>query len=223
MDVNANPLFNTDISDVESSSTSSASISSDSYTAPAMTMPPAAVLQTVNIKTHVPVELDIAESNYTEWCCFFDAFVGKFGLSNHLATPLTPADRRDPNWIMRDQCILSWLYNSISKDVLAIFRGNELHRAVYLEGEFHSLVQGDMDVTTFTGRLKKLANAQRDVGQPVCETSQVLNMLRGLNSKFRHAVPVITSNNPPHTFLSVRSYLLLEEQYDREHAKATQH
>ena len=48
-------------------------------------------------------------------------------------------------------------------------------------------------------------------------------MLRGLNSKFRHAVPVITSKNPPRTFLSTRSYLLPEEQYYREHAKATQH
>ena len=57
-----------------------------------------------------------------------------------------------------DQCVLSWLYNSISKDVRAIvrsphttayrvwdgihaqFRDNELHRAVYLESKFRSLV-----------------------------------------------------------------------------------
>jgi hypothetical protein len=31
---------------------------------------------------------------------------------------------------------------------------------------------------------------------------------------------VITSKNPPHTFLSARSYLLLEEQYNKEHAKS---
>jgi hypothetical protein len=37
-------------------------------------------------------------------------------------------------------------------------------------------------------------------------------------------VPVITAKNPPHTFLSACSYLLLEEQYDKKHAKsATQH
>jgi hypothetical protein len=57
------------------------------------------------------------------------------------------------------------LYNSVTKDVLAIvrvsmptahaiwiaiedqFRDNELHRAVYLEAEFRNLVQGDMDMT----------------------------------------------------------------------------
>jgi hypothetical protein len=30
----------------------------------------------------------------------------------------------------------------------------------------------------------------------------VLNMLRGLSSKYRHAIPMITSKEPPHTFLS---------------------
>ncbi|CAD6256857.1 unnamed protein product [Miscanthus lutarioriparius] len=142
---------------------------------------------------------------------------------------------------MRDQCILSWLYNSVSKDVRALvrvprstaytirnsiheqFRDNELHHAVYLEAEFCSLVQEDMDIAAYTGRLKQLADALRDLRQPVRETSQVLNMLRGLNSKFRHAVPVIATENPPHTFLSARSYLLLEEKYDHEHDKAAQH
>ena len=80
-----------------------------------------------------------------------------------------------------------------------------------------------MDTTTYTGRLKRLPDALRDVGQPVRETSQVLNMLRGLSPKYRHTVPVITAKNPPHTFLSVRSYLLLEEQYDKEHAKSVAH
>ena len=44
-------------------------------------------------------------------------------------------------------------------------------------------------------------------------------MLRGLSSKYRHAIPAITAKQPPHTFLSARSYLLLEERYDKEHAK----
>jgi hypothetical protein len=101
------------------------------------------------------------------------------------------------------------------------FRDNELHRAVYLEAEFHNLMQGDMDIKTYTDRLKHLANSLRDVGQPVRETSQVLNMLRGLSPKYRHTVPVITSKNPPHMFLSALSNLLLEEQYDKEHAKST--
>jgi hypothetical protein len=78
-----------------------------------------------------------------------------------------------------------------------------------------------MDITQYTGRLKQLADALRDVGQPVCETIQVLNMLRGLSTKYRHAVSAITTKEPPHTFLSARSYLLLEENYDKEQDKST--
>jgi len=173
MDMESNPLFGVDLSDA--GSYSSSSIDNDP---PAVTTPPAAVLQTVNIKAHVPVELNLAESNYTEWHCFFDAFIGKFNIDSHLSSPPTVEAHRDPWWCMIDQCILSWLYNSISPDVCAPratsysiwssihdqFHDNELHHAVYLEVKFWSLVQGDMDITAYTGRLKQLSNALRDVG-----------------------------------------------------------
>jgi hypothetical protein len=81
-----------------------------------------------------------------------------------------------------------------------------------------------MDIATYTGHLKRLADGLRDLGQPVRDTSQVINMLRGLSPKFRHAVPVITAKKPSHTFLFARSYLLLEEKYDKKHTQtAAQH
>jgi hypothetical protein len=91
-----NPLFNADIFDVESSSTSSAG--GESYTGPTATNigpPTTTVLQTVNIKSHVPVVLELTEPNYDEWRTFFDAFIGKFGLGDHLSSLPTPAQRHD--------------------------------------------------------------------------------------------------------------------------------
>lgn len=180
-----NPLADVDLSDGSSCDTS---VEDLSLSKTLIQTPPHTVLQTVNIHTHVPVELSIAESNYAEWKSFFDTFIGKFGLRSHLTTTPTSANRRDAKWVMVDQCILSWLYNSTSKDVRSIirtpkatafkvwnaicdqFRDNELHRAVYLEAEFRNLVQGDMDIIAYTGRLKHLADALRNVGQPVRET-----------------------------------------------------
>ena len=118
MDVN--PHFEFNQSDADSSSSGSSVSYEASFDAPVLPTPTTAVLQTVNIKTHVPVELNLAESNYTEWRCFFDAFIGKFGLGSHLSSPPTIDNRRDPDWVMKDQCILSWLYNSMAKDVCAI-------------------------------------------------------------------------------------------------------
>lgn len=152
----SNPLY--DIPNSSDASSENSFTSSVDDVPPAVTTPTAAVLQTVNIKSHVPIELDLANSNYAEWCSFFDAFIGKFGLRSHLSSQPTPENRLDREWVMRDQCILNWLYNSVSKDVRALvrvpratayviwtsiaeqFRDNELHRAVYLEAEFHSLV-----------------------------------------------------------------------------------
>jgi hypothetical protein len=122
------------------------------------------VLQTVSIKSHVPIVLELAGPNYDEWRCFFDVFLGNFGLGSHVSSPPTAAPRHDPDWLIVDQCILSWLYNSITKDVHAImrapnattyciwagireqFRDNKLHHAIYLEVEYRNLVQGDMDI-----------------------------------------------------------------------------
>jgi hypothetical protein len=44
------------------------------------------------------------------------------------------------------------------------FRNKELHHVVYLEVEFRNLVQGTMDIAQYTGRLKQLADALKDVG-----------------------------------------------------------
>ena len=107
MDLESNPLYdlpNSSDSDFENSYTSSIDDVS-----PAINTPTAAVLQTVNIKSHALVELDLADPNYAEWCCFFYAFIGKFSLRSHLTSPPTPENRRDREWVMRDQCILSWL------------------------------------------------------------------------------------------------------------------
>ena len=84
-----------------------------------------------------------------------------------------------------------------------------MHRAVILEADFRSVVQGDLSIDAYCTKLKKLSDKLRDVGHPVSEPSQVLNLLRGLNPKYRYVKPVLTSK--PHTFMSARSYLLLEE------------
>jgi hypothetical protein len=102
-----------------------------------------------------------------------DAFLGKFSLTDHVTEPPTASQRRDHDWQVVDQCILSWLYISITKDVRDIvhtpkataytiwnaihdqFHDNELHRAVNLEAEYRNLVQGDMDITQYTVMFKR--------------------------------------------------------------------
>lgn len=138
---------------------------------------------------------------------------------------------------MNDHSVVNWLYTTVNKGVFDIvykpnssaytiwnaieglFRDNELQRAVYLEAELRTLQQGDMSITDYCTRLKTLADSLRDLDQPISEPSQVLNLLRGLNPRYRQVKPVITAKFPPHTFMSARSYLLLEELCDKHDAK----
>ena len=204
------------------------SSSSDDDGEPLLHPAPATVVQTLCIRSHVPVVLDLAESNYSQWRSVFDSTLGKFGLTAHVTSP-APIAHRNAEWVMLDHTMVNWIYNTMSKtvfdivyqphasafsiwsDVEGLFRDNELQRAVLLEAEFRNLQQGDMSMMDYTTKLKKLADNLRDVGQPVPESSQVLNMLRGLNPKYRYIKPIVASRSPPHTFRTARSFLLLEE------------
>ena len=130
---------------------------------------------------------------------------------------------------MNDATITNWIYTTPSHDlqnmvmqpketardvwraVKGLFRDNCATHAVYIEAELWSLHQGDMSISPYGGCLKNLADNLRDVGQPVHEENQVLNMLRGLNQKFSHAISTITSKDPLPSFLQACSTLLLEE------------
>ena len=60
-------------------SSSSSSASSDLL--PHAPQPaPAAVVQQVNIRSHLPVLLDLPTTNYEQWRCLFESVLGKFSL-----------------------------------------------------------------------------------------------------------------------------------------------
>ena len=88
---------------------------------------------------------------------------------------------------MKNQCLMNWLFNTISRDVMRIvrvpgasaftiwsavvdqFHDHQLHRDVYLEAKYLSLYQGDLSITDYIAKLKELADALGNVGQPVSD------------------------------------------------------
>jgi histone deacetylase 1/2 len=154
--------------------------------------------------------------------------LGKYDLAAHI-TALTPAADRTAEWQRQDYVVRSWLYGSISEDILDtimaqdqtayeayalirnLFLDNQLTRAVYLEAQFRAIVQGDLTVTAYCHRLKALSDALADVGQPVTDQTLVLTCLRGLNPRFSDITTLVTMQVPAPTFLQTRSLLLLRE------------
>jgi hypothetical protein len=220
-----------------SSNHSDSSTDDGNFVAPAAS----SQIQGISIRHHVPVILDMDEGNFGQWRHFFESTLEKFGIESHVFST-TPDDERDGEWRRVDSCVKNWILATVSKGVFDIvrrnrhdafslwhavedlFEDNELQRAVYLETELRSVMQGDMSMMAYCTKLKRLADQLSDIGHPVSEPSQVLNLLRGLNPRYRYVKPVITSKSPPHTFQSARSFLLLEElsvQHDAV-AEATQ-
>jgi hypothetical protein len=76
-------------------------------------------LNVASVKTHVPVVLDLAKSNYSKWRMLISVLLGKYELSDHVAFE-TPAADRTAEWNREDFIVRSWLYGSISDEILDI-------------------------------------------------------------------------------------------------------
>ncbi|XP_051190691.1 uncharacterized protein [Lolium perenne] len=171
--------------DLSLSSGSAAALNSGSAAALADLPAPASssslAMNMASIKTHVPVVLDLAKSNYAKWRMLITVLLGKYDLTDHVAMQ-TPMEARTPERTQAYFIVRSWLYGSISEEILDIimadtqtahdaytlirnlFLDNQMTRAIHLEAEFRALVQGDHSVTAYCHRLKSLSDALRDVG-----------------------------------------------------------
>ncbi|KAL6655650.1 hypothetical protein ACP70R_006476 [Stipagrostis hirtigluma subsp. patula] len=183
----------------------------------------------VSVKAHIPVVLDFTVSNYTKWCQFFTTMCGKFGLLAHINGSAPPRPD-DPAWAQADFSVLSWMYGSVSSDILDMtmepdqhardlwvaieeeFRNNKEQRAIYISNQFHTLMQGDMTVAAYCQRLKQLADSLRDLGFAVSDPQLVLNMIRGLAPRFKNQADKLDGAGTAFpSFASARSTLLMAE------------
>jgi uncharacterized membrane protein YgcG len=122
-------------------------------------------------------------------------------------------------------CILDTLTDDLAKIVssqgatardawLAVesqFLGNQETRAIQLETKFHNFVQGDLSVTEYCRRLKKMADDLTALGEVVTDRTLVFNVLRGLNESFTHVGALLRRARPFPTFLQVKDDLSFEE------------
>jgi len=176
------------------------------------TPPPTAMAAyaAVSVQAHVPIKLELRSSNYTKWSNFFEAMCGKFSLLRHInGTP--PPDPCTDAWNEANCAVRSWLYGSVSEDVLDFtmaanqtagqlwvaianhFQANKAPRAIYLSHAFHTLTQGDMSIHDYAQAMKKAAEALRDVDKPVAESEMVLNFITNADPRYNTTGEIIAS------------------------------
>jgi hypothetical protein len=84
-------------------------------------------------------------------------------------------------------------------------------RALHLNAMFLVFVQGDQNVNDYSRKMKGMADALRDLGEPVSDRTFVLNILQGLNNWYDHLKTFLKRVVPFPSFHDVCNDLLLEE------------
>ncbi|CAN6168496.1 unnamed protein product [Urochloa humidicola] len=69
-----------------------------------------------NIRSLIPIVLDITADNYIRWREQFLLTVGKFSLEDHVLLDDTPVGY--PDWTRMDCVVRSWIYSTISNDLV---------------------------------------------------------------------------------------------------------
>lgn len=70
-----------------------------------------------NIKSLIPLTLDIKNPNYQWWSHFFTITVGRFSLSDLLHGKPCPSNISLDDWERGDYLLQSWIYSTISDDL----------------------------------------------------------------------------------------------------------
>jgi hypothetical protein len=181
-----------------------------------------------NIKNLIPIVLDLQSSNYSKWRGHVVLILGRFALQDHVLSDV--ARPTDPAWSRMDCVVVSWIFNTISPDLLDVihepkgvtarfawlgleqqFLNNRESRAMLLNAEFRTLVQGALSIDEYCRKMKSMADALADLGEPVQDRTLVLNLLRGLNERFQFMSQFITRQRPLPSFVDVRPNLRLAE------------
>jgi hypothetical protein len=153
-----------------------------------------------NIRSLIPIVLDVDSGNFGRWRDQFLLTLGKFSLQDHvdLDAPIL-----SPDWARVDCVVKSWILGTLANDLAEVissqgstardawlavefqFLGNREARAIQLETKFCNFFQGDLSISEYCCRLKKMTDDLGTLGEIITNRTIVLNVLRGLNDLIR--------------------------------------
>ncbi|PWA80084.1 myb-like protein P [Artemisia annua] len=183
-----------------------------------------------NIKTHVPLVLDLDQLNYDAWSELFVSHCDSFGLLDHLEGTTTSANATNPDWKKIDSLVKVWIYGTLSTSLLLqtvlkknataasvwkslkdLFHDNKEARALELENELRSMDLGSMSISDYFKRIKVIADLLANIDSPIEDKTLVMYAINGLDDKFEHVTSIIRHSTKRPTLLEARSMLLVEE------------
>ncbi|KAE8705655.1 putative aspartic protease [Hibiscus syriacus] len=198
-----------------------------------------------NIKTHVPIILEMENVQYTNWAELFKVHYRSHKVLYNIIPPkskdgkatesTTLSQEEQELWDTLDAVVVQWIYSTISTDLLNtvieadvsamslwnrlrdLFQDNENSRVVSLEHEFNNTYLKDFSsVSVYCQHLKILSDQLKNVGAPVSNNHLVLRTVGGLTPAYKGVASVIRHKNVLPPFYEVRSMFALEETSMKE-------
>ena len=192
-----------------------------------------------NIKTHIPLVLDLDVFNYDAWRELLLTHCLTFDVLGHLDGTSQPTDDDDLAWKKRDGLVKMWIYGTLAKPLFKSsfktggtardiwlrienqFRNNKDSRAIQLDNDQRTKEIGDQSIHEYSQDLKSIADLLENVDAPVSDKTLVMYLLNGLNEKFDHIINVIKHQKPFPTFEEARNMLELEETRLKKSCKSS--
>ncbi|GJS23365.1 hybrid signal transduction histidine kinase M [Tanacetum coccineum] len=153
-----------------------------------------------NIKTYIPLVLDLDELNYDSWSELFMLHCKSFGVLKFIDGTSTSADQASDEWGKLDSLQL--------KDV---FHDNKNARAMQLDNDLRTIEIGNMSITDYFHKIRRMADLLANIDAPVDEKILVSYVINGLGDRFDQVAGIIRHRDPTPTFAQTQSMLLLEE------------
>ncbi|XP_062075499.1 uncharacterized protein LOC133779563 [Humulus lupulus] len=204
-------------------------------------------LAITNVKTLIPITLDLESRQYHSWAALFKVQARVHNVLDHIIPPTDAKEKAAydkakaedlPLWKRLDAAVLQWIYATFSFDILTsilidddsaehawhsvadLFHDNKNSRALYLNKAFTNTSLADFSTTNaYCNRLKSLADQLANVRAPVNDQSMILRMLQGLTEQYSNFVTVMQNKKSLPSFAIARSKLALEETTILERAK----
>lgn len=192
-----------------------------------------------NIKSHIPLILDLDDHNYDAWRELFLTHCLTFDVIGHLDGTLLPTNAADAAWYKRDGLVKLWIYGTLApplfrssfqtggttRDVWTRvenqFRNNKEARAIQLDNELRTQEIGGRTIQEYCQKIKSLADLLTNVDAPVNERTLVMYLLNGLNERFDNIINVIKHKEPFPTFAVAKSMLEMEESRLKKSPRVT--
>ncbi|CAO2827984.1 unnamed protein product [Amaranthus hypochondriacus] len=197
-------------------------------------------LAVTNVKSLIPITLDMEHGLYHSWSALFMNLVTVHDLHHHIIPPTEDADiaaynatkAADPAlWKRLDAAVLQWIYGTLSTDLLqailrradtaqgawsrleSMFQDNKASRATHLEEELATLAfENFSSIDSYCNHMKSIADRLADVDAPVSNSRLVLRLTGGLPEAYSGTVDIIQNQEPLPSFESCRSRLKLAER-----------